>query len=176
MWTDYPGQTVPVIDPTTGVIFSAQIFVAVLGDSNLTFAFVSFSQKLPDWIDGQVRALACFGGVTKAIVCNNLEGWDRQGAVVRADAEREGAVLIVERWILARLRKQDVLLAGRAQYGDRRTARGVEQPADAPRWQKPPRAVRGDRADSLEAAAGDAVRIRGMEIGEGPSRVPRRDR
>lgn len=73
MQTDYAGQTVPVIDPATGVIFAAQIFVAVLGASNLTFAFASFSQKLPDWIDGQVRALAFFGGVTKAIVCDNLK-------------------------------------------------------------------------------------------------------
>jgi len=73
MQTDYAGQTVPVIDPATGVIFPAQIFVAVLGASNLTFAFASFSQKLPDWIDGQVRALAFFGGVTKAIVCDNLK-------------------------------------------------------------------------------------------------------
>ncbi len=55
MQTDYAGQTVAVIDPATGVIFPAQIFVAVLGASHLTFAFASFSQKLPEWIDGQVR-------------------------------------------------------------------------------------------------------------------------
>jgi len=73
MQTDYAGQTVPVIDPVTGVIHAAQIFVAVLGASNLTFAFASSSQKLPDWIEGQVRALAFFGGVTRAIVCDNLK-------------------------------------------------------------------------------------------------------
>jgi hypothetical protein len=39
MQTDYAGQTVPVIDPATRVIHAAQIFVAVLGASNLTFAF-----------------------------------------------------------------------------------------------------------------------------------------
>lgn len=54
MQTDYAGQTVPVIDPATGAIYPAQIFVAVLGASNLTFAFASSSQKLPDWIEGQV--------------------------------------------------------------------------------------------------------------------------
>ena len=36
--------------------------------SNLTFASASLSQKLVDWIDGQVRAVTFFGGVTKAIV------------------------------------------------------------------------------------------------------------
>lgn len=133
MQTDYVGQTVPVIDPATGVIFPAQIFVAVLGVSNLTFAFASFSQKLPDWIDGQVRALAFFGGVTKAIVCDNLKAGVAKAlwfeptldATFAAMAEHydttilptrsrkpgdkgkvEGAVLIVERWILARLRNR----------------------------------------------------------------------
>lgn len=72
MQTDYAGQTVPVIDPATGAIYPAQVFVAVLGASNLTFAFASSSQKLPDWIEGQVRALAFFGGVTRAIVCDAL--------------------------------------------------------------------------------------------------------
>ncbi len=133
MQTDYAGQTVPVIDPETGVIHLAQIFVAVLGASSYTFAFASFSQKLPDWIDGQTRALTFFDGVTRTIVCDNLKA-----AVVKAlwfeptlnatfaamaehydttilptrsrkprdKAKVEGAVLIVERWILARLRNQ----------------------------------------------------------------------
>ncbi|ESZ00177.1 hypothetical protein X737_39100 [Mesorhizobium sp. L48C026A00] len=48
MQTDYAGHTVPIIEPVTGVIHAAQIFVAVLGASNLTFAFASSSQKLPD--------------------------------------------------------------------------------------------------------------------------------
>lgn len=73
MQTDYAGHTVPVVDPDTGVICQAQIFVAVLGASSFTFAHASFSQKLPDWIEGQCRALTFFGGVTKAIVCDNLK-------------------------------------------------------------------------------------------------------
>ena len=70
---DYAGQTVEVIDPKTGEIRQAQIFVAVLGASSLTFACASFSQQLPDWIEGQTKALAYFGGVPKAIVCDNLK-------------------------------------------------------------------------------------------------------
>lgn len=133
MQADYAGQTVEVIDPVTGVIDAAQIFVAVLGASNLTFAFASLSQKLPDWIEGQVRALTFFGGVARAIVCDNLkagvakalwfeptltatfaamaEHYDTAILPARAAKPRdkgkvEGAVLIVERWILARLRNQ----------------------------------------------------------------------
>ncbi|TBW31902.1 IS21 family transposase, partial [Siculibacillus lacustris] len=133
MQTDYAGPTVPVIDPATGVIHPAQIFVAVLGASNLTFAHASLSQKLADWIDGQVRALTFYGGVTKAVVCDNLksavakalwfeptltatfaafaEHYDTTILPARSRKPRdkgrvEGAVLIVERWILARLRNR----------------------------------------------------------------------
>jgi len=73
MQTDYAGQTVEVIDPQTGEIRQAQIFVAVLAASSLTFAMASFSQKLPDWIAGQICALNYFGGVPRAIVCDNLK-------------------------------------------------------------------------------------------------------
>jgi len=128
MQTDYAGHTVPIVDPDTGVIREAQIFVAVLGASSFTFAFASRSQKLPDWIEGQCRALTFFGGVTKAIVCDNLkagvaralwfeptlnqtfaamaEHYDTTILPTRSRKPRdkgkvEGAVLIVERWILA---------------------------------------------------------------------------
>lgn len=133
MQTDYAGHTLPVVDPDTGVIRQAQIFVAVLGASSFTFAHASFSQKLPDWIEGQCRALDFFGGVTKAIVCDNLkagvvkalwfeptlnqtfaamaEHYDTTILPTRSRKPRdkgkvEGAVLIVERWILARLRNR----------------------------------------------------------------------
>jgi transposase len=79
MQTDYAGPTVEVIDPQTGEVRRAQIFVAVLGASSLNFAMASFGQRLPDWIEGQTRALAYFGGVPKAIVCDNLKA-----AVVKA--------------------------------------------------------------------------------------------
>jgi transposase len=68
-----------VIDPQTGEVRQAQIFVAVLGASSLTFAMGSFGQRLPDWIEDRTRALAYIGGVPKAIVCDNLKA-----AVVKA--------------------------------------------------------------------------------------------
>ena len=133
MQTDYAGHTVEIIDPRTGEVRQAQIFVAVLGASSLTFAMASLSQRLPDWIEGQTRALTYFGGVPKAIVCDNLkagvakalwfeptlnqtfaamaEHYDTTILPTRSRKPRdkgkvEGAVLIVERWILARLRHQ----------------------------------------------------------------------
>ena len=73
MQTDYAGHTIPVFNPATGKEHQAQIFVAVLGASNYTFAWASLTQRLPDWIDAQARALKFFGGVPKALICDNLK-------------------------------------------------------------------------------------------------------
>jgi len=131
MQTDYAGHTIPVTDPATGVVRQAQIFVAVLGASSYTFVWASLTQTLPDWIEAQVRALKFFRGVPKAIVCDNLKAavakplwfepsinqtfadmathYDTTVLPTRPRKPRdkgkvEGAVLIIERWILARLR------------------------------------------------------------------------
>ena len=42
---DYCGPTVPIINPQTGEICTAQVFVAVLGASNYTYAEATWSQR-----------------------------------------------------------------------------------------------------------------------------------
>lgn len=133
LFVDYAGQTIPVIDPSSGEIRHAQIFVAVLGASNYTYAQATWSQALPDWIDSHQRALAYFGGVPEIIVPDNLLSGISKAhryepdinptyqdlavhygfAVVPARVRRpkdkakvEVGVQIVERWILAALRHQ----------------------------------------------------------------------
>ncbi len=54
LFVDYAGQTVPVIDPKTGEIQEAEIFVAVLGASSYTYAEAQWHQDLPNWIGGHV--------------------------------------------------------------------------------------------------------------------------
>jgi transposase len=61
LFVDYAGQTVEVIDGTSGEVRDAQIFVAVLGASNYTYAEATWTQTLPDWIGAHVRALAFIG-------------------------------------------------------------------------------------------------------------------
>ena len=68
LFVDYAGPTVPVVDTRTGEINTAQIFVAVLGASNYTYAEATWTQTLPDWIGSHVRALTFFGGVPALIV------------------------------------------------------------------------------------------------------------
>lgn len=130
-FVDYAGHTVGIIDRHSGEIREAQIFVAVLGCSNYTFAEATWTQGLADWLGSHVRALEFFGGAPAALVPDNLKsGVDKPhrydpdlkrayaefaehyGLAIlparvrkpRDKAKVETGVQIVERWILARLR------------------------------------------------------------------------
>jgi transposase len=112
---------------------TAQLFVATLGASSYTFAEATWTQSLPDWIASHVRAFGFFGGVTAQIVSDNLKAGVTKAcfydpvinrtygdlaahydtAVLPARPHKpkdkskvEGAVLLVERWILAWLRNR----------------------------------------------------------------------
>ena len=133
LFVDDCGPTLPVIDSSSGEIHTAQIFVAVLGASNYTYAEATWTQALPDWIGAHVRAFAFFGGCPAWLVPDNLkaavarahryepdlnptyqEMAAHYGVAVlparpykpRDKAKVEAGVLLVERWILARLRHQ----------------------------------------------------------------------
>jgi transposase len=69
LFVDYADDTVPVIiDRLTGKVWPAQIFVAVLGVSNFTYAEASWTQALSDWIDAHIRAFEAIGGVPNLLV------------------------------------------------------------------------------------------------------------
>lgn len=131
LFVDYAGQRVAVIERTTGEVREAEIFVAVLGASNYTFAEATWTQTLPDWIGSHVRAFAFFDGVSEIVVPDNLRSGVKHAhryepdlnptyqdmarhysvAIVPARVRRprdkakvEAGVLVVERWILAALR------------------------------------------------------------------------
>ena len=131
MFVDYAGQTVPMIERSSGQILEAQIFVAVLGASNYTYAEATSTQSVPDWIHSHIRAFEYFGGTTQIVVPDNLRsgvskpcryepGVNRTYqemarhygiAIIPArvrkpkdKAKVEVGVQIVERWILAALR------------------------------------------------------------------------
>src|SRR2546427_322276 len=74
LFVDYAGDTVPVIvDRLTGQVRPAQIFVAVMGASNFTYAEASWTQALADWIGAHTRAFAAIGGVPKLLVPDNTK-------------------------------------------------------------------------------------------------------
>lgn len=72
MFVDYAGTTLTVTDPSTGEARTAQLFVAVLGASNYTYAEATWTQGLADWIGAHTRAFAFIGGVTAMVVSDNL--------------------------------------------------------------------------------------------------------
>ncbi|MCP5188091.1 MAG: IS21 family transposase [Pseudomonadales bacterium] len=139
LFVDYAGQTVPIIDRLSGEIREAQVFVAVLGASNYTYAEATWSQSLPDWIGSHVRTFRFLGGVPELVVPDNLKSGvskahryepdanptyqdmaSHYGVAVfparvrrpRDKAKAESGVLVVERWILAALRHRQFFSLG----------------------------------------------------------------
>jgi transposase len=73
MFVDYAGEKLQIVDADTGEIQDVEIFVAVLGSSQLTYAEACMSQKKEDFITACENALHYFGGVPQAIVPDNLK-------------------------------------------------------------------------------------------------------
>ena len=72
-FVDYSGKWIAIVDPETGEIHEAEIFVGVRGASNLTYAEATWTQQSPDRTGAHVRMLRFFGGVTKLLVSDNLK-------------------------------------------------------------------------------------------------------
>src|SRR5271154_2258726 len=72
-FVDYSGKRIPIVDPTTGEVHEAEIFVGVLGASNLTYAEATWTQQLSDWTGAHVRMFRFFGGLPKLLVPDNLK-------------------------------------------------------------------------------------------------------
>lgn len=133
LFVDYCGPTMPVVNPGTGEVRMAQVFVAVLGASSYTYAEATWSQCLSDWLNAHARAFTFFGGVPRVVVPDNLKSAVTKAcryepelnpsyqqlaehydvAVIPArpykpkdKAKAEVGVQVVERWIMMRLRHQ----------------------------------------------------------------------
>ena len=72
-FVDYSGKKVPITDPLTGAVRMAEIFVAVLGASNLTYFEATWTQTLPDWSGAHVRMFRFWGSAPRLLVPDNLK-------------------------------------------------------------------------------------------------------
>jgi transposase len=133
LFVDYSGKQPTIIDPTTGELIAVELFVAVLGASNYTYAEATRTQQVHDWVGSHQRAFAFFGGVTEIVICDQLksgvtvpcryepgiqrtfeEFGQHYNTVIlparpkspRDKAKVEVAVQLAQRWILARLRHE----------------------------------------------------------------------
>ncbi len=133
LFVDYSGKRPRIVDRATGEVIEVELFVAVLGASNYTYAEATRSQKKLDFVASSIRTLEYLGGVPEIVVPDQLRsavsGPDRYDpelnptylelaqhygfAVIPArprkpkdKAKVEGGVLIAQRWILACLRNR----------------------------------------------------------------------
>jgi transposase len=133
LFVDYAGDTIPIYPGAGGDATTAEIFVAVLGASNYSYSEATGTQGLADWIGAHMRTFEFLGGVPEIIVPDNLKSGITKAcryepsvnrtyaemaahygvAVIparrakpRDKAKVEAGVLLVERWILAALRKR----------------------------------------------------------------------
>ena len=73
LFVDWAGDTVSIVDPMTGEVHEAHLFIAALGASSYTYAEARWTETLADWIGAHVNALDFLGGVPKATVPDNLK-------------------------------------------------------------------------------------------------------
>lgn len=73
MYIDFAGEKLQIMDPATGEITKTEVFVDILGASQLTYVEAMMSQRKEDLIAGCENALHYFGGATQAIVPDNLK-------------------------------------------------------------------------------------------------------
>ncbi len=130
---DYSGKRPHIVDRRTGEQAPVELFIAVLGASSFTYAEATESQKLPCWVGAHTRMVDYFGGSTEIWIPDQLKSGvtgacryeprvnrtyqdlaEHYEAVViparprkpKDKAKAESAVLVAQRWILARLRDQ----------------------------------------------------------------------
>ena len=73
MYVDYAGDKLSIVDKQTGEIQEVEVFVAILGASQLTYVEAVMSQQKEDFIGACEGAILYFGGVPAAIVPDNLK-------------------------------------------------------------------------------------------------------
>lgn len=133
LYVDYSGKKPCIVNRFTGEIVETELFVMCWGYSQYIYAEAQENQKSNNWLMGHVRAFIFFDCVSKFLVPDNYKGavtkanrydpdinpaytdfCEHYGIGVlparpyhpKDKAKVENSVLIVQRWILARLRNQ----------------------------------------------------------------------
>jgi transposase len=132
-FVDYSGKKTRILDRSTGELREVEVFVMTLAASGYSYAEASWSQTVPDFCSSLMRGLDFMGGVPEVLVPDQLRSavskpcrYDPEIHRTLADlaahygmtvlparprkpkdkAKVEGAVLLVQRWILAKIRNE----------------------------------------------------------------------
>jgi hypothetical protein len=71
--TDYSGESISILCPSTGEIQGTELFVGTMSCSGKIYAEFTESQRLEDWIGSHNRMFKFFGGIPKFEICDNLK-------------------------------------------------------------------------------------------------------
>ena len=201
VFIDYSGKKPCIWDRTTGEAIEVELFVAVLGASNYTYAEATRTQTLPDFCASTVRAFEYFGCTPKIAVPDQLRsavsGPDRydpeinptyaelsehyQVAIIpartgeaRDKAKVETGVLIAQRWILACLRNRTFFSLDELNAAIAELLEKLNTQALQEAGGLPALRLRDHRPPGDAAAARDTVGVRAVEEGPREHRLPRR--
>ena len=103
---DWAGDTTRIVDPDTGEIIKAYVFVGVMSYSQYTYVEAFLDEKKSSWITAHVHMFEFFGGIPKIIVPDNCKtavihngGWrDQQlNQTYQEMAEHYGTAIIPAR-------------------------------------------------------------------------------
>jgi transposase len=73
VYVDFAGEKLSITDKETGEVIAVEVFVAILGASQLTYVEAVATQQKEDFIAACEDALHYYGGVPSAIVPDNLK-------------------------------------------------------------------------------------------------------
>ena len=80
-FSDFAGTKIPVVDPATGEVAYAHLFVTALGASGFGFGTAFWHEDTEAWCRGHIEAFEYFGGAPQLIVPDNPKA-----TVIRASA------------------------------------------------------------------------------------------
>ena len=150
LFVDYAGSTVPIYGATCEEAYRAAIFVGALGASGYAYAEATRTASLPDWLGSHVRMLTFYGHAPTILVPDNprvgVTKADRYEPELQRSYEEMAAhysiaviparpfrpkdkpkaeltVLLVCRWVLARLTASALLQSGGVERGHPAAAR-----------------------------------------------------
>src|SRR5882757_7486432 len=133
LFIDYAGRTVPIYGRSGEEAFQAHLFVTAMGAGGCAYAEATRTESLPDWLASHVRALEYYGAAPTIFVPDNPKVGVTRADRYEPDLQRsyaelaahyravviparpyrpkdksrvELSVLLVYRWVLARLRHQ----------------------------------------------------------------------
>ena len=73
MFVDFAGEKLCIVDKDTGEVKEVEVFISILGASQLTYIEAVLTQQKEDFIAACENALHYYGGVPAAIVTDNLK-------------------------------------------------------------------------------------------------------